>query len=361
MHITLIDSSDLKQPVSERVASFLNEHFNTWYFRVKEKRNPPAEYYEDPDFDTTTRLKSFESVSCMSNTIRIERWDDIFDRMEEYDDNEEESKSFHILYTAERNENNWFSAFDPKGKAKAFVQANYWDELVDSNDPIYPVIYETVAVILQWRMFRTIKATMANVHKNPIGCINDFCGKKEQVILKLQTANICDKCYQKALDEGLEEQELDEVDIVLDEIRKEFRTFNRKRKQRKPEKVTLPEYGNRIYIGKKELKMRPLEKTLYAFFLQQEDPLGRVDLEQHVKTLYDLYGRYSKRMRVEPEELKAAMVKLARNEDGIIDQSVSRINSAIRSLVIKDHYEHFALITNKAMGHMKINAEHIIK
>ncbi len=361
MRITLIDSSDLKQPISERVASFLNEHFNTWYFKVETKKNSPGGYYEDNDFDRRKRI-AYEDISykSVSSYQSIERWGDIFQRLDEYD-NEDDTLSFHILYTAERNENNWFSAFDPKGKAKAFVQANYWEELVDSKDPIFPVIYETIAVILQWRMFKTIKRTMANVHRNPIGCINDFCESKEQVKLKLQTGNICDSCYQKALDNGLSEEELDEIGQALDVIREKYRTFNRKRQQRKPAKVLLPKFGNRIFIGKKELKMRPLDKTIYSFFLTQKEPIGRVDLEDYVKELYDLYGRYSKKINADPEELKVAMVKLARNEDGIIDQAVSRINRTIKTLVINDHYEHFALITNKALGHMKINAEHIIK
>lgn len=61
-----------------------------------------------------------------------------------------------------------------------------------------------------------------NMYEPLKGCMNDFCNNKTQIIIKLQTANICDTCVQKIKDEKVDTKILKQARTILDGIRNEF-------------------------------------------------------------------------------------------------------------------------------------------
>lgn len=176
---------------------------------------------------------------------------------------------FVVLLTKRRNALNWFSKYDTR--KNIFVHTDDW-QFFTNVDAIYPIAYQVTCNILRIIM----KLTYADlngpyVHKQAIGCMNDFCSNKKEVILKLQTANICNKCIEKMQVERIDNPILLQVGSIFEKIRAQF-TFNNlqsKNNSSEPLFINITQKF-KITIGTNELKLTPLRKTLYLFFLRNK-------------------------------------------------------------------------------------------
>lgn len=65
------------------------------------------------------------------------------------------------------------------------------------------------------------------VHKESIGCINDFCKNKKNVILKLRTGYICDDCIENAIKSNVSPQLLIHLHEILQDIRLNFMNISK--------------------------------------------------------------------------------------------------------------------------------------
>ena len=109
-----------------------------------------------------------------------------------------EDDSFVVLLTKRKNALNWFSAVDEA--RNIFVHTAEW-ELYTNKNAKYPIVYQVVENVLQFLMKIDIENVPNEfVHEPLKGCMNDFCDDKSQIIIKLQTANICDTCVRKIQD-----------------------------------------------------------------------------------------------------------------------------------------------------------------
>lgn len=208
MDILIIEDFNNEQSIINDVSYFLEQYKGIWNFNFGE----PEQNENQADGELIS-------------------WESFFNRLSNYRDKYSISKEvFILLLTEEMNEQNWFGMFDISGKPQGFVQTSFWNELVYS-ESIYPILYEIIAIPLQWKMFKGEKSIDGNAHIKPIGCLNDYCEDKSDIILKLQTGNICNTCYQKMLDKGITEHELDFIDLLLDQVRLNFRIFNINKKR----------------------------------------------------------------------------------------------------------------------------------
>jgi hypothetical protein len=360
MKIILIDSPDLKESIAEQIQGFLSGFSGEWEFIVGNGNPKFGDYYQDNDFETKTTIRySAEINSFFEQPLKIERWSSIFDRILDYRTKESiNHDDFLLMYSSSLNEFNWFGMFDPYRRLpNGFVQGDYWNEFVES-EAIYPILYETVAIPLQWRMFKDAENVSEVTHSKPIGCINDLCVDKREIILKLQTGNICQTCYNKALEKGVSEQELDQIDKILDAIRLRFREFNQRRNKRDPYPVNVCNAGRKIYIGDSELRLRPLDKALYLFFLNTDEEHRTADLVDFERELLKYYKPLYNGS--ERDEMIRNAGRLARNEDGLTNQAVSRINRALGDLVLAEHFDYYKILTD-SNGFKKVNAQMIEK
>ena len=100
-----------------------------------------------------------------------------------------------LLLTDIANEKNWFSMLDNRNPLNGFIHTADWNYYLHSN-PAYPIAYSVIALVLQKYMFENTKEMLGHIHHQPIGCVNDFCEDKKEIILKLRTGDICFNCFQ---------------------------------------------------------------------------------------------------------------------------------------------------------------------
>lgn len=199
---------------------------------------------------------------------------------------EVDESDFVILISSIKIRGNWFSAFNMKN---IFIHGDEWD-LISKVDSKFGIAHQCVENIFQSLIDLDIKNVKSepNIHEPSIGCINDFCGYKPDILLKFQSANICTSCFQRALDKGVNNYILTHIISILEVIRKEFVIARMFSQQTTLEKVVIDEKGN-ITIGDRLIKMDPLPKVMYINFLKNINGIATNKLCENKDQFYTIY------------------------------------------------------------------------
>jgi hypothetical protein len=200
-----------------------------------------------------------------------------------------EKDDFVVLLTNRKNALNWFCSGNKYNNI--FVQASEWENYTRVQEK-FPVAHSVVSVILQILM----KLDIENIpnkylHEPPRGCMNDFCQNKEQIIIKMQTANICPDCIRKIRSENISQEVLVQFINLFSEIRNNF-IFHIPPSIFPPSPLVVESNGKiHIIPNNIEIKMTPLFKTLYIFYLKQERGVSLIELINYRHDLLATYCR----------------------------------------------------------------------
>lgn len=238
----------------------------------------------------TRPLKKFEFPFSRKTTI----WSTIFDKCNVYrKKNDIPDDEFVILLTEVSNSKNWFASLDEKMPFNGFIHTADWNHFIKCLDS-FPIAYEVVALILQKHMFNDYNELRTSVHIDPIGCINDMCLEKKDIKLKMRTADICSECMVK-LKGKLSIAEINQALNIMESLRVKM-LFSQNFKQSVPLSKLVIDNRKRIFLpdfGNIEIKLRPLEKTLFFLYLRHTDGIGLSFLCDYKNELYDIYSSLS--------------------------------------------------------------------
>ena len=244
----------------------------------------------DNEVEAPRPLKSFTFPFSRKTT----NWSTIFDKCNSYrKKNNIPNNEFVILLTEVSNSNNWFASLDEKLPFNGFIHTADWNHFIKCLDS-FPIAFEVIALILQKHMFHDYNELRTSVHLDPIGCINDMCIEKKDIKLKMRTADICQDCMKK-LHGKLSFAEIHQALSIMESLRVKM-LFSQNFKQNVPLSKLLIDTRNRIFLpdfGNIEIKLRPLEKTLYFLYLKHPDGIGLSFLCDYKQELYDIYTSLS--------------------------------------------------------------------
>jgi|GEM_PF-1702081 len=137
------------------------------------------------------------------NERRRPKFDDFFRKCEglrEFSSVKIEKNDIVILLTGIPNIMNWFSAFQlPTSKRNIFICTKDWDFYLPEPKVHFAIAYQVVENCMQVLMDLDYEKeeNFRYIHAKSKGCLNDFCGDKRDVILKIRTADICETCFDK--------------------------------------------------------------------------------------------------------------------------------------------------------------------
>jgi len=234
---------------------------------------------------------------------------------------------FVVILTSRSNELNWFSSFE-QSKRNIFVHTGDWELFVHAHHK-YPVAHNVVENILNVLEKSDLDQLYKYTHKQPIGCYNDFCLNKSQVILKLRTADICPVCLERLKNENVEPAIISQALSVFENIRKQTLfsqgfsiVYKISRIQvNKDYRIFFPDYGNI------ELTLPPIYKALYLLYLEHPEGVEDVNLDKYKKDLYDLYADISPNS--DSNKMKNSIERLCNSLEGSLREKRAYINSAI--------------------------------
>jgi hypothetical protein len=278
------------------------------------------------------------------------KWEDIFDRCKSFRlKNDISEFEFVILLTDKGNEFNWFAAPDPRGGRNGFVQTSglgfYLPGLSRSS-----IVYLITTHILRHLMFANIREMSEGVHQTSVGCMNDFCGNKTELILKIRTADLCSDCVRR-----LEEKQVDpllatQAFEIMEAMRAEVLFRDRYSLLKKPSRMTIsgPNFTIKFPdLANVELKLDKVEKTFYLFFLDKQQGVKLNALDEHREALIELY------LKVSPTSDRATAVRrINERTDNSntqkISETISKIRKKINNLLGSEMGEHYVIAGAKS-------------
>lgn len=199
--------------------------------------------------------------------------------------------AYVVLLTTIKNKKDWFSAFNERN---IFIHGEEW-EYYTKRDSKYGIAYQVLENIFQSLIDLNINDSdnEPNIHKPSIGCINDMCMDKVDVMLKLRTAYICDSCLDRAEEKQVNPFVLEHIKNSVESIRETFVTSGRIRSKVKPLPVSIDSKRN-VKIGGQPIHIFALERTLFIFFLKNLQGVKTGLISEHENELYDLYKEIRK-------------------------------------------------------------------
>lgn len=196
---------------------------------------------------------------------------------------------FVILLTDVANEQNWFGLIDERNATNGFIHTADWDYFLKCNLE-FPIAYMVISLILQKHMFSNMRELIDYTHKHPMGCINDFCENKKDIILKLRTADICIDCF-KLIQNKIETTLLNQCISILDHLRVGM-MYSQNFRQTQPASSLHITKQNKIFLtdyNNIEIKLRPLEKALYFLYLNHAEGIKLTSLPDYKEELQQYY------------------------------------------------------------------------
>lgn len=331
----------------------------------------------EPEWENENNFKKLEEVVFHSiNYENIEKqiifphngvfktWEQLFDECDKY----RYKKSINVndivvLLTDIGNKPNWFGAVSPSMK-NYFVQTSNWEHFFGSGIDIrFPIAYEVIIWVMRYYMFPNNKSIMENIHKEPIGCIMDFCQDKSQIILKMRTADVCENCMDKFIDRDVAKLVTRHFFEILDGIRVTMTFRGRSKLFHQPSRMEIKGYTKKIFftdLGNLELRLNPKEKALYLLFLNHPDGIYLNELQDYKEELKHSYERLSNQSN--SETIMAAIEIMVNPTDNDMNVLLSRINKKIKDAVGPSLLDHYSIKGERAEKKLiKLDRELVIK
>ena len=324
MKVFIAATPDVEQKELDDVINLLSRTSGLIQF----KGLPKLEYVVLDDF--LDWGKSLENLMALS-------FDELFEICKTYRkyyyNTERISKSdFVVVLTAIPNKNKWFSSFRDNN---IFVDINDWEKYTNK-DSKFGISYQVIENIFQSLLKLNVEIgdveSEPNIHWHPLGCINDMCQNKRDVILKLRTADICESCQEKFIKEGNSIELGTQIQGILEIIRSGLVRKFLDNGEVIPKKIEVRKVGEifKVFIEgfDKPIGIEALARTLYVFYLKNLDGVSQYDLQKNYSQIKDLYFK----IRRGGDEL--SLLNLTKiGGDNSFYKEVNYINKALNNLL----------------------------
>jgi hypothetical protein len=290
------------------------------------------------------------SLEIKVDTHTVMEFEDLFDICKDFRENSNavKPKDFVILLSPNRNIKNWFSA--PDFKNNIFVHADGWDDYC-KQQPKFPIAHEIISNIVHSMLFENNEDLWEGVHSDTLGCINDFCDNKEQVIEKLKSGDVCEACLIKINDTfenspgfpGQISSTLHSISIAFTRLagivaQKPLSSIE----INGTKELKFTDYNN------KELQLSPILKVVYILFLKHQDGLNYNKIPDMWEGIFNLYCKHVSR-NTDKVEIKITIDKMCKPlEDPdygkSLTETVSNINKTLKNCLGEDLAEQYLIV-----------------
>ncbi|MFM8431950.1 MAG: hypothetical protein ACKOA1_04055 [Bacteroidota bacterium] len=299
-------------------------------FDPNKKVFPENRFFHDPNLDVVSKSqKVFAWNPQPPDQVKIVSWDTLFKKCQEFRlKNQILFEDHVVLLTYMVNDLNWFAGSD-QAAFNHFVHADQW-KLYLPCDPRFPVAYEVAANIFRRLIINSYREAVNHLHKSPKGCLNDFCQQKKDIILKLRTGDICYDCMKHIGERNVPPALLDQVLKIFDSIRTQMLFRERYRNVQRPSRLSVRGNSQRIFftdLSDVELRLTPLEKTLYLLFLKEENGLMLSDLHDHRNWIREMYRKIGNPRTV--AEMENSINQMTDPTENSASEKISKIRRKI--------------------------------
>lgn len=304
-------------------------------------------FYDDEDaFSKMTEpplysMINLESRKSFPTYVKTASWSTFFNKCQTYRTTRMIPEQHMVLILSEiGNKYNWFATLDKESPNNGFVHTADWDMFL-SCPKQFPIAYEVIALLLHRYSFDAQKPVTEQAHARAIGCVSDLCMEKKDIILKMRTADICGDCMTK-LKAQMPMQDIIHALGIMDSLRVKMLYAQNFKQHVDLSGVYIDPRNNKIYLpgfSNIEIKLRPLEKTLYFLFMRYPEGLFLTDLPDYRNDLMDIYELISHiGSRLEMRERINDLVNVLSNS---ASEKISRIKRAFEEAIGPDLAKHY--------------------
>jgi hypothetical protein len=348
MKIHLLRSPELDEITYSNVLQLLQQYRGPLQFISSENEvgfsNCESEektWLEKEEFEKK-RIISYSKLNSISEfkisfpfKEKVKTWKQLFKDCDSYREIYKiPANEIVVLLTDIGNDKNWFGAPSPSMK-NYFIQTSNWEHYFGNGiDTRFPIAYEVIIWVMRFYMFPDNDSIFRNIHKNPIGCIMDFCQDKSQIILKMRTADVCEKCMTHFTARDIPVLYTQQFFDILDGIRKSMTFRGRAVLLHKPSPLEIRSRLQKIFfsdLGGLELRLNPKEKALYLLFLNHPEGIFLHELQDHRKELTEVYSCFC--TQTDNNLINQAIDNLVNPMENDKDIVLSRINKKIKEAV----------------------------
>jgi len=266
--------------------------------------------------------------------IDVFKWADIFEKCKEYRRIQDlGDDDFVVLITDNGNEYNWFTGHDLTGKRNLFVQSSGWGFFTEGQSK-YPIAYHVVTGVLRYLMVDNLNELTKMVHRSAIGCMNDLCIDKKDVMFKMRTGDICPACISRISKRGISPSWVSQLFGIMESTRTRLLFRDRFEVTQQVSRISIRGIRKEIYLidfGNAQFKFTPLEKTVYFFFLNHPEGVEFNRVQDYYQELLNIYSELAPTKTT--EQLEGSIAALCNPMESSLSEKVSKIRSKIISVV----------------------------
>ena len=265
-----------------------------------------------------------------------------------------------VLMSRTPHDGHWFSI----GEGNAhYVHADDWN-LFTATSFRLPVTFLLASNVIMRGMYDTLEELIRRAHHEPRGCILDLCMEKQDISLKMRTADACPECMAR-IRSRVRMGHLD-ADVVIDcfrlmdKVRRDLMYRRRWRLHDQPGMLTVSGYNQEVDLPGKRVKMSPLQRAIYQFFLLHPEGVRLVDLRDahHLEVLSRLYRVMA--IQGTPREQDETIRNVVLDVDGKLQQHLSRIRRAFREALGREEAKLYYIQGKPAEGYaIALPREHV--
>ena len=198
-----------------------------------------------------------------------------------------------ILLTDVPNIQNWFGCVDDSMR-NFFIHTDDWTFYFGEEVDIrFPIAYEAIVWVLRGLMFKSREEVINNLHDHTIGCVQDFCLDKKEIILKMRTGDVCPTCLDIIAKADINHSYLNQIFEIIEEIRKSLSFRQRIKLFKKPSRLLVKGLSKRLFLtdlGNLEINLNPSERALYLLFLNHPEGIRLPEIIDYRNELVEIYA-----------------------------------------------------------------------
>jgi len=275
-------------------------------------------------------------------------WDDFFKICNDYrKKNKLPQNDLVILLTDTANDANWFGGSDRNMK-NAFVHTAEWHHYFDGLNERFPIAYEVIVWTIRMLILDDVSQMENFWHKEPRGCMSDFCKDKKQIVFKMRTADCCMDCMKAMQKSDVDVRVFGQLFDAMEGIRKYFLSTERSSFLNRPSPIHVKGFMHQLYFpayGNIELVLNPQERAIYCFYLKHPEGVRLVDLVDFRNEISAYYRRFSAQGTT--EAIEASLNNLLDPLSGQMDQVLSRIKRKVNVILGARLAEHYLISGNR--------------
>lgn len=280
----------------------------------------------------------FHSVDDLH--LEAENWipfDDLFEAGRRFR-SEKDISDKDIVYTLTERSNaqNYFASLDPTDMRTGFLHAGDWDLFIDC-DRSLPIAFTILNMLVGYFVLPSSDRFEEIFHQSPIGCVNDFCDDKREVIFKLRTGDVCTGCIRSMQQNGWSDLKIDHAMRILSALSIEMRYNAQFQPVMEPSGIHIDMKSTELILPDYEfleIPLQPVDLTFYLFYLRYAgaDGLYQIVFEQQwaQDALFMIYKKL-RPMITNDKELRATAKAFADLQ--VREQARARIKKIFTSIL----------------------------